>query len=124
MKRIINILLTCTLLVSFVGGAGFVATSCTPEEQPGQQPGTEEPGVEEETPSVPGAPGAFSKFISTISKGENLDIPIQGEWNLFYKGFKAGDKVTITSENYLTYALPWGTGASVNTNISFKTIWQ
>lgn len=107
MKRIINILLTCTLLVSFVGGAGFVATSCTPEEQPGQQPGTEEPGVEEETPSVPGAPGAFSKFISTISKGENLDIPIQGEWNLFYKGFKVGDTITITlvHDSNITFTL-------------------
>ena len=41
MKRIINILLTCTLLVSFAGGAGFVATSCTPEEQPGGQTGTD-----------------------------------------------------------------------------------
>lgn len=100
MKRIINILLTCTLLVSYVGGAGFVATSCTPEEQPGGQTGTEDvPGGEEETPSVPGAPATFSKFISMISKGENLDIPIQGEWNLFYKGFKAGDKVTITMVN-------------------------
>ena len=107
MKRIINILLTCTLLVSFVGGAGFVATSCTPEETPGQQPGTEEPGVEEETPSVPGAPGAFSKFISTISKGENLDIPIQGEWNLFYKGFKVGDTITITlvHDSNITFTL-------------------
>ena len=99
MKRILSILLTCSLLVSFVGGAGFVATSCTPEQQPGEQPGTDEPGGEEDAPSVPGAPGTFSKFISMISKGENLDIPIQGEWNLFYKGFKAGDKVTITMVN-------------------------
>ena len=38
---------------------------------------------------------------------------------------KLGDtKVDLTADNYLTYALPWGTGSSVNTNISFKTIWQ
>ena len=33
-------------------------------------------------------------------------------------------KVGITADNYLTYALPWGTGAPVNTNISSNTIWQ
>jgi hypothetical protein len=99
MKRILSILFTCTLLISFSGGVGFITVSCTPEQQPGgEQPGTgEEPGGgEEDTPSVPGAPAAFSKFISTISKGENLEIPLQGEWKLLYKGFKAGDKITIT----------------------------
>lgn len=35
-----------------------------------------------------------------------------------------GTKVTMTAENYLTYALPWGTGKSVNANISSNTIWQ
>ena len=34
------------------------------------------------------------------------------------------NKVDITSENYLTYALPWGTGAPVNANIAHKTIWK
>ena len=34
------------------------------------------------------------------------------------------NKVDITSENYLTYALPWGTGASVNTNIACNTVWE
>ena len=99
MKRILSILFTCILLISFSGGVGFITVSCTPEQQPGgEQPGTgEEPGGgEEDTPSVPGAPAAFSKFISTISKGENLEIPLQGEWKLLYKGFKAGDKITIT----------------------------
>lgn len=72
-------------------------SSCTPEQQPGEQiePG-ETPGGEEDEPSLPGAAAAFSKFISTISKGENLEIPLQGEWNLLYKGFKVGDKITIT----------------------------
>lgn len=72
-------------------------SSCTPEQQPGEhiEPG-ETPGGEEDEPSLPGAPAAFSKFISTISKGENLEIPLQGEWNLLYKGFKVGDKITIT----------------------------
>lgn len=38
---------------------------------------------------------------------------------------KLGDnKVDITSENYLTYALPWGTGAPVNANIAHQTIWK
>lgn len=88
MKRILSILFTCILLISFSGGVGFITVSCTPEQQPGgEQPGTgEEPGGgEEDTPSVPGAPAAFSKFISTISKGENLEIPLQGEWKLMYK---------------------------------------
>ena len=100
MKRILSIIFTCTLLISLSGGVGFI-TSCTPEQQPGgEQTGTgEENGGEEEEPSVPGAPGAFSKFISTISKGETLQIPLQGEWNLLYKGFKAGDKITISLVN-------------------------
>ena len=34
------------------------------------------------------------------------------------------NKVDITSENYLTYALPWGTGAPVNANITHNTIWK
>lgn len=100
MKRILSIIFTCTLLISLSGGVGFI-TSCTPEQQPGgEQTGTgEENGGEEEEPSVPGAPGAFSKFISTISKGETLQIPLYGEWNLLYKGFKAGDKITVTMVN-------------------------
>ena len=100
MKRILSIIFTCTLLISLSGGVGFI-TSCTPEQQPGgEQTGTgEENGGEEEEPSVPGAPGAFSKFISTISKGETLQIPLYGEWNLLYKGFKAGDKITISLVN-------------------------
>ena len=35
-----------------------------------------------------------------------------------------GAKVTMTAENYLTYALPWGTGKSVNASISSNTIWH
>ena len=31
---------------------------------------------------------------------------------------------TITEDNYLTYALPWGTGALINSNIKHNTIWQ
>ncbi|MBQ2372989.1 MAG: metallophosphoesterase, partial [Bacteroidales bacterium] len=34
-----------------------------------------------------------------ISKGETIQIPLEGEWNLLYKGFKAGDKITITMVN-------------------------
>ena len=34
-----------------------------------------------------------------ISKGETIRIPLEGEWNLLYKGFKAGDKITITMVN-------------------------
>lgn len=34
------------------------------------------------------------------------------------------NKVEITSENYLTYALPWGTGAPVNANIAYNTVWE
>lgn len=33
-------------------------------------------------------------------------------------------KVDMTSENYLTYALPWGTGAPVNANIAYNTVWK
>lgn len=33
-------------------------------------------------------------------------------------------KTAMTSENYLTKALPWGTGAPVNANIAYKTIWK
>ena len=77
-----------------------MTASCTPEDQPGtDQPSGGEGEGEKEEPSVPGAPAAFSKFISTISKGETQEIPLQGEWNLFYKGFKAGDKITITMVN-------------------------
>lgn len=85
MKRIFNIFITCALLVSLLGGAGFLTASCTPEDQPGtDQPSGGEGEGEKEEPSVPGAPAAFSKFISTISKGETQEIPLQGEWNLFY----------------------------------------
>ena len=96
MKRIFSIFFTCTLLIFLMGGAGVITSSCTPEEQPGAQTGPGDESGEDEEPSEPGTPATFSKFISTISKGENLEIPIQGEWNLFYKGFKAGDKITIT----------------------------
>lgn len=34
------------------------------------------------------------------------------------------NKVDITSENYLTYALPWGTGTPVNANIAYNTVWE
>lgn len=38
---------------------------------------------------------------------------------------KLGDsKVDLTADNYLTYALPWGTGAPANANVSYSTIWQ
>jgi ABC-type dipeptide/oligopeptide/nickel transport system ATPase component len=33
-------------------------------------------------------------------------------------------KVAMTAENFLTYALPWGTGKSVNANISSNTVWN
>ncbi len=97
MKRKLSIFFTCTLMIFIMGGVGLMNSSCTPEQQPGEQiePG-ETPGGEKDEPSLPGAPAAFSKFISTISKGENLQIPLQGEWNLLYKGFKVGDKITIT----------------------------
>lgn len=101
MKRIFNIFISCTLLISLLGGAGVLTSSCTPEDQPGaEQPsGGDDDGGGKDEPSVPGAPAAFSKFISTISKGETLKIPLQGEWNLLYKGFKAGDKITISMVN-------------------------
>jgi hypothetical protein len=37
MKRIFNIFISCTLLISFLGGAGVLTSSCTPEDQPGEQ---------------------------------------------------------------------------------------
>lgn len=38
---------------------------------------------------------------------------------------KLGDsKVDLTADNFLTYALPWGTGKSVNANISSNTVWN
>lgn len=33
-------------------------------------------------------------------------------------------KTTMTSENYLTKALPWGTGTPANANIKYKTVWK
>lgn len=77
-----------------------MTSSCTPEDQPGEeQKGPDDSTEEEETPSAPGTAAAFSKFISMISKGETIRIPLEGEWNLLYKGFKAGDKITITMVN-------------------------
>ena len=77
-----------------------MTSSCTPEDQPGEeQKGPDGSTEEEETPSAPGTAAAFSKFISMISKGETIQIPLEGEWNLLYKGFKAGDKITITMVN-------------------------
>ena len=77
-----------------------MTSSCTPEDQPGEeQKGPDDSTEEEETPSAPGTAAAFSKFISMISKGETIQIPLEGEWNLLYKGFKAGDKITITMVN-------------------------
>ena len=101
MKRIFNIFISCTLLISLLGGAGVLTSSCTPEDQPGAEhpSGGDGDGGGKDEPSVPGAPAAFSKFISTISKGETLKIPLQGEWNLLYKGFKTGDKITISMVN-------------------------
>lgn len=92
--------MSCALLVTFLGGAGLITSSCTPEDQPGEeQKGPDDSTEEEETPSAPGTAAAFSKFISMISKGETIRIPLEGEWNLLYKGFKAGDKITITMVN-------------------------
>ena len=100
MKRIFKIFMSCALLVTFLGGAGLITSSCTPEDQPGEeQKGPDDSTEEEETPSAPGTAAAFSKFISMISKGETIQIPLEGEWNLLYKGFKAGDKITITMVN-------------------------
>ena len=77
-----------------------MTSSCTPENQPGEeQKGPDGSTEEEETPSAPGTAAAFSKFISMISKGETIQIPLEGEWNLLYKGFKAGDRITITMVN-------------------------
>lgn len=92
--------MSCALLVTLLGGAGLITSSCTPEDQPGEeQKGPDDSTEEEETPSAPGTAAAFSKFISMISKGETIQIPLEGEWNLLYKGFKAGDKITITMVN-------------------------
>lgn len=100
MKRIFKIFMSCALLVTLLGGAGLITSSCTPEDQPGEeQKGPDDSTEEEETPSAPGTAAAFSKFISLISKGETIQIPLEGEWNLLYKGFKAGDKITITMVN-------------------------
>lgn len=100
MKRIFKIFMSCALLVTLLGGAGLITSSCTPEDQPGEeQKGPDDSTEEEETPSAPGTAAAFSKFISMISKGETIQIPLEGEWNLLYKGFKAGDKITITMVN-------------------------
>lgn len=100
MKRIFKIFMSCALLVTLLGGAGLITSSCTPEDQPGEeQKGPDGSTEEEETPSAPGTAAAFSKFISMISKGETIQIPLEGEWNLLYKGFKAGDKITITMVN-------------------------
>ena len=100
MKRIFKIFMSCALLVTFLGGAGLITSSCTPEDQPGEeQKDPDDSTEEEETPSAPGTASAFSKFISMISKGETIQIPLEGEWNLLYKGFKAGDKITITMVN-------------------------
>lgn len=97
MKRIFNIFISCTLLLALMGGAGVLTTSCTPEDKPGDEQTDDQDNTDtDETPSAPGAPAAFSKFISVISKGEKLQIPLEGELNLFYKGFKAGDRITIT----------------------------
>ena len=99
MKRIFKIFMSCALLVTLLG-AGLITSSCTPEDQPGEeQKGPDDSTEEEETPSAPGTAAAFSKFISMISKGETIRIPLEGEWNLLYKGFKAGDKITITMVN-------------------------
>ena len=100
MKRIFKIFMSCALLVTFLGGAGLITSSCTHEDQPGEeQKDPDDSTEEEETPSAPGTASAFSKFISMISKGETIQIPLEGEWNLLYKGFKAGDKITITMVN-------------------------
>lgn len=99
MKRIFKTFISLTLLIFFLGGAGLLS-SCTPEDQPGEEQKDPDDGTEEEeTPSAPGTAAAFSKFISLISKGETIQIPLEGEWNLLYKGFKVGDKITITMVN-------------------------
>lgn len=99
MKRIFKTFISLTLLIFFLGGAGLLS-SCTPEDQPGEEQKDPDDGTEEEeTPSAPGTAAAFSKFISLISKGETIQIPLEGEWNLLYKGFKVGDNITITMVN-------------------------
>lgn len=99
MKRIFKTFISLTLLIFFLGGAGLLS-SCTPEDQPGEEQKDPDDGTEEEeAPSAPGTVAAFSKFISLISKGETIQIPLEGDWNLLYKGFKVGDKITITMVN-------------------------
>ena len=34
------------------------------------------------------------------------------------------EKVAMTSENFLTKALPWGAGKPANANIKYKVIWK
>lgn len=34
------------------------------------------------------------------------------------------EKVAMTSENFLTKALPWGTGKPANADIKYKVIWK
>lgn len=99
MKRIFKIFMSLTLLMVLSGGVGMLMSSCTPEDQPGEEQKEPDDNKEEETPSTPGTAAAFSKFISLISKGETIQIPLEGDWNLLYKGFKAGDKITITMVN-------------------------
>ena len=79
MKRIFNIFISCTLLLALMGGAGVLTTSCTLEDKPGDEQTDDQDNTDtDETPSAPGAPAAFSKFISVISKGEKLQIPLEG----------------------------------------------
>lgn len=225
MKRIFNIFITCALLVSLLGGAGFLTTSCTPEDQPGtDQPSGGEGEGDKEEPSVPGAPAAFSKFIPTHNKGKLYlksgqtsctlggvsgvssgaqkitgcesygavvsDVKLAGaqggsasgiggivgasynQATMTVNGCTAAcditapagstafmlvgvvgsnkavttanvigteespnvisggsitlgtEKVAMTSENFLTKALPWGTGKPANANIKYKVIWK
>ena len=99
MKRIFKTFISLVLLTALSGGAGMLMSSCTPEDKPGEQIPGETPEEDDSEVTLPGAPAAFSKFISTVSKGETLQIPLAGEWNLMYKGFKAGDKITISLVN-------------------------
>lgn len=106
MKQIIKTIATCALLGLFLGGASSLLTACTPEEKPHEvTPPEEKPdegdgGGENDNPQEDDAQlQSFSKFIGNLSKGSDLDIPMEGEWNLRYKGFSAGDKITITRTN-------------------------
>ena len=100
MKRIFKTFISLTLLIFFLGGAGLLS-SCTPEDQPGEEtPGddpVEVPDENEEPDSDADGVQSFAKFIGLISKGSDLEIPRTGEWILPYKGFKAGDKITLTT---------------------------